>query len=97
MGDLTRIANMLPTSVVTRIARQQASKQDFATSNFRAAPFATYVSGALVLQNATLGPVAATAIGPRARDARPALACAPVDPDAGLRVEDWTSCIELDD
>ena len=62
LGDLARIANLLPTSVVTRVARQQASKQDFATSNFRAAPFATYISGALVLQNATLGPVAATAM-----------------------------------
>jgi len=62
VGDLARIANMLPTSVVTRVARQQAAKQDFATSNFRAAPFPTYISGGLVLQNATLGPVAATAM-----------------------------------
>ena len=62
MDELARIANLMPTSFVTRMARQQAAKQDFATSNFRAAPFPTYISGALVLQNATMGPVAATAM-----------------------------------
>jgi hypothetical protein len=34
---------------------------DFATSNLRAAPFPTYISGAEVLENATMGPVAGTA------------------------------------
>ncbi len=62
LSEVARVANLLPTSVVTRIARQQAAKQDFATSNLRAAPFAMYISGALVIQNVTMGPVAATAM-----------------------------------
>ena len=61
LSTVAGIANLLPTSVVTRVARSQAAKQDFATSNLRAAPFPTYISGGLVLYNATLGPVAGTA------------------------------------
>jgi hypothetical protein len=34
---------------------------DFATSNLRAAPFPMYISGAEVLENITMGPVAGTA------------------------------------
>ncbi|MGI9612104.1 MAG: wax ester/triacylglycerol synthase domain-containing protein [Acidimicrobiales bacterium] len=55
------IANLLPTSVVTQVARSQAAKMDFATSNLRAAPFTTYMSGAEVLDTITMGPVAGTA------------------------------------
>jgi WS/DGAT/MGAT family acyltransferase len=61
MSTLAGVANLLPTSVVTRVARSQAAKMDFATSNLRAAPFPMYISGAEVLENITMGPVAGTA------------------------------------
>ncbi len=61
MGALSGVANLLPTSVVTRAARAQAAKIDFATSNLRGAPFPLYVSGARVLNLVTMGPVAGTA------------------------------------
>jgi WS/DGAT/MGAT family acyltransferase len=63
-GALSRvagIANLLPTSVVTRVARSQAAKVDFATSNLRAAPFPMYISGSRLLENVVMGPVAGTA------------------------------------
>jgi len=61
LAGLAGVANLLPTSVITRFARAQAAKMDFATSNLRAAPFTTYISGAKVLDSATMGPVAGTA------------------------------------
>ncbi|MGI9615413.1 MAG: wax ester/triacylglycerol synthase domain-containing protein, partial [Acidimicrobiales bacterium] len=61
MSGLAGVANMLPTSMVTQLARSQAAKMDFATSNLRAAPFTTYMSGAKVLDTITMGPVAGTA------------------------------------
>jgi diacylglycerol O-acyltransferase / wax synthase len=60
-GGMAGLANLLPTSVVTRVARSQLTKMDFATSNMRAAPFPTYISGARVIENVTMGPVAGTA------------------------------------
>lgn len=61
LGGLASVANLLPTSLVTSMARAQAARVDFATSNFRAAPFEVYVGGAKILENYTLGPVAGTA------------------------------------
>lgn len=61
-SGMAGFANLLPTSVVTRVARSQAAKMDFATSNLRAAPFPMYISGARVLQNISMGPVAGTAL-----------------------------------
>ncbi|MEM9714174.1 MAG: wax ester/triacylglycerol synthase domain-containing protein [Actinomycetota bacterium] len=61
LGSLARVANMLPTSVVTKMARDRAGTLDFATSNLRGAPFPVYVSGGKVLQNVIMGPVAGTA------------------------------------
>jgi diacylglycerol O-acyltransferase len=60
-GGLAGLANLLPTSVVTRVARSQLARMDFATSNMRAAPFPMFISGAQVLENVTMGPVAGTA------------------------------------
>jgi hypothetical protein len=60
-SSIAGVANLLPTSLVTRVARAQAAKMDFATSNVKAAPFPTYMSGALITQNVTMGPVAGTA------------------------------------
>jgi diacylglycerol O-acyltransferase / wax synthase len=61
MGSVAGIANLLPTSLVTGVARSQTASMDFATSNIRGAPIPTYVSGARVLWSGTLGPVAGTA------------------------------------
>jgi len=58
---LSGVVNLLPTSVVTQTVRGQAAKIDFATSNLRGAPIPLYVSGALVLHNIPMGPVAGTA------------------------------------
>jgi diacylglycerol O-acyltransferase len=61
MGAVAGIANLLPTSLTTRVARSQAGAVDFATSNVRAAPFELYMSGAKVLEPYPIGPVAGTA------------------------------------
>jgi diacylglycerol O-acyltransferase / wax synthase len=60
-SGLAGVANLLPTSVVTRVARSQLSRMDFATSNMRAAPFPMFISGAQIIENVTMGPVAGTA------------------------------------
>ncbi|MDQ1396189.1 MAG: hypothetical protein QOG64_1448 [Acidimicrobiaceae bacterium] len=61
MSAVAGVANLLPTSVTTRVARQQAAKIDLATSNLRGAPMQTYIAGAKVLAGILLGPVAGTA------------------------------------
>jgi WS/DGAT/MGAT family acyltransferase len=61
MGAVSGIANLLPTSVVTGIARSQAASVDFATSNVRGAPLEVYVAGGKALAVYPMGPVAGTA------------------------------------
>ncbi len=61
LASLAAVASRLPTSVISRLGRQQAASIDVATSNFRAAPFTVYISGAKLLDNYVLGPVAGTA------------------------------------
>ena len=61
MSMVAGIANLLPTSVTTRLARQQASRVDLATSNLRGANFPTYIGGGKVLHGYPMGPVAGTA------------------------------------
>ena len=61
LAGLAGVANLLPTSLVTSVARAQAGKIDFATSNLRGARSAQYVSGAQVLHKLAFGPVAGTA------------------------------------
>ena len=61
MGSVAGLANLLPTSLVTGMARSQTAHMDFATSNIRGSPIPTYVSGARILWTGTLGPVAGTA------------------------------------
>lgn len=58
---LAGLAGLLPSSVVTRLARQQVMTVDFATSNVRAAPFDLFMAGALAESNYPAGPVAGTA------------------------------------
>jgi WS/DGAT/MGAT family acyltransferase len=55
------LANLLPTSVLTRLARQQVETVDFTTSNIRGAPFPLYIAGARILANHPIGPLAGTA------------------------------------
>jgi hypothetical protein len=58
---LAGMVNLLPTSVVVRIARQQAETVDFTTSNVRAAPFDLYIAGALMEATYPIGPLAGSA------------------------------------
>ena len=60
-GSLAGIMNSLPTSVLTRVARQQAETVDFAASNVRAADFDLYIAGARIEANHPMGPTAGTA------------------------------------
>ncbi len=61
MAGLAGIANLLPTLLVTSVARSQAARMDFATSNLRGARSRLYISGARVDANYPFGPVAGTA------------------------------------
>lgn len=57
LDKLAAVAANLPTSLVTRLARQQAQTVDFATSNVRGAPVPVYLSGAKILENYPIGPL----------------------------------------
>lgn len=61
-ASLAGLANLLPTSVLTQVARDQAGRLDFATSNLRGAPIPVFVSGAPVERMVLMGPVAGTAM-----------------------------------
>ena len=61
LSGLAGLANLLPTSLVTSIARSQAGRMDFATSNLRSSRRFFYMSGARVDQSYTFGPLAGTA------------------------------------
>ena len=61
LQTLAAVAAALPTSLVTRLARQQAQTVDFATSNVKAAPVPVYIAGAQLLENYPLGPLAGVA------------------------------------
>lgn len=61
LDALASLAGTLPTSVITRLARQQAQTVDFATSNVRGAPIPLYVAVARLLQNYPLGPLGGVA------------------------------------
>ena len=54
---IAALTTTLPTSIVTRLGRQQTQTIDFATSNVKGAPFPLYVAGAKVLQNHPVGPL----------------------------------------
>lgn len=58
---LAGVANLLPTSVLVRFARQQVETVDFTTSNVRGAPFPLYIAGARILSNHPIGPTGGTA------------------------------------
>ncbi len=58
---LAGVVNVLPTSVLVRMARSQVETVDFTTSNVRGAPWELYIAGARIDANHPLGPVAGTA------------------------------------
>jgi diacylglycerol O-acyltransferase / wax synthase len=61
VAGLAGVANLLPTSVLVRVARQQAETVDFATSNLRAAPFDLFIAGGRVEGTYPIGPLAGSA------------------------------------
>ncbi len=61
LDTIATLASALPTSVVTRIARQQAQTVDFATSNVRASPIPMYLAGAELLEHYPVGPLGGVA------------------------------------
>jgi WS/DGAT/MGAT family acyltransferase len=61
VDGLAGVANLLPTSVAVRLARQQVETVDFATSNVRGAPFPLYIAGARIEANYPIGPTGGTA------------------------------------
>ncbi|HEU4840224.1 MAG TPA: WS/DGAT domain-containing protein, partial [Ilumatobacteraceae bacterium] len=61
LSGLAGLANLLPTSLVTSIARSQAARMDFATSNLRSARRRFHMSGARVDESYAFGPLAGTA------------------------------------
>ena len=60
LSGLAGLANLLPTSLVTSIARRQAAGMDFATSNLRSSKRPYYMSGAKVEESYAFGPLAGT-------------------------------------
>jgi hypothetical protein len=58
---IATVSTMLPTSVITRLARAQAETVDFATSNVRGAGVPLYVGGAKLLENYPVGPLGGVA------------------------------------
>ncbi len=60
-GSFAGALNVLPTSMLVRLARQQVETVDFTTSNVRGAPFDLFVAGAKIEANYPIGPLAGTA------------------------------------
>ncbi len=61
MASLASVANLLPTSILTGLARDQAGHIDFATSNLPGFLGDTFVAGAKTVHSYPFGPVAGTA------------------------------------
>jgi diacylglycerol O-acyltransferase / wax synthase len=54
---LATVAAALPTTMITRLARQQTQTVDFATSNVRGSPVPVFIGGAQLLENYPIGPL----------------------------------------
>jgi diacylglycerol O-acyltransferase / wax synthase len=61
LEQAAKYAGLLPTSIVTRLARAQGQSIDFGTSNVKGADFPVYIAGAKLLQNHPFGPLAGSA------------------------------------
>jgi diacylglycerol O-acyltransferase len=61
VSGVAGLANLLPTSAMVRLARQQVETVDFAVSNVRGAPFPLFIAGARIEANHPVGPTGGTA------------------------------------
>ena len=61
LDALAAFAATLPSSVITRLARQQAQTIDFATSNVKGSPLPMFVAGARLMSNNAIGPLSGVA------------------------------------
>jgi diacylglycerol O-acyltransferase len=61
LDTLAAIVTTWPTSVITRLARQQSQTIDFATSNVKGSPVACYIAGAQLLEVYPIGPLGGVA------------------------------------
>ena len=61
LDAIATVSTVLPTSVITRLARSQAETVDFATSNVRASGIPLFVAGSKLLANYPIGPLAGVA------------------------------------
>ena len=57
METLATVTSALPTSLLTRVARQQTQSVDFATSNVRTSPVPYFIAGAKALESYAIGPL----------------------------------------
>ena len=61
LDTLAMVASALPTSVITRLVRQQGQTIDFATSNVKGSPVPVYISGAQLVEIYPIGPLGGVA------------------------------------
>ncbi|MEO6571274.1 MAG: wax ester/triacylglycerol synthase domain-containing protein [Ilumatobacteraceae bacterium] len=61
LDTLAAVTSALPTSLITRLARQQGQTIDFATSNVKGAPVPVFVAGAQVVEIYPIGPLGGVA------------------------------------
>jgi diacylglycerol O-acyltransferase / wax synthase len=61
LDTIATVASALPTSVITRLARQQSQTIDFATSNVKGSPVPMFVAGAQLLEIYPIGPLGGVA------------------------------------
>jgi diacylglycerol O-acyltransferase len=57
LDTLAAITTALPTSLITKLARQQAQTVDFATSNVKGSPLPMFLAGAELLEVYPIGPL----------------------------------------
>ena len=61
LDTLAAVTTAMPTSLITRLARQQAHTVDFATSNVKGSPVPVYVARAQLLEIYPIGPLGGVA------------------------------------
>lgn len=61
LDTIAMVSTALPTSVITRLARQQGQTIDFATSNVKGSPVPVYIAGAQLLEVYPIGPLGGVA------------------------------------
>lgn len=61
LDTLATVASTLPTSLITRLARQQSQTIDFATSNVKGSPIPVFVAGGQLLEIYPIGPLGGVA------------------------------------